>query len=139
MGETVVPAVVVATASKDPAAITLAGYGMIGLGIILIVMLWWIFFKAQGDRRNKVDFTDLLLDSTIGKMTQGKFWGLVGGAAGTWVFIFLPVSGHFDATYASAYLVAVFALKVAGDITNKPPSNDQPEPMSRPVTREKPK
>src|SRR6266576_1008748 len=113
-------AVVVApVVPASPAIITLAGYAMLGLGLLLILMLAWIFWKAQRGK-SKIDMEDLLLDPTVGKITQGRFWGLIGGASGTWVFIYLPVSGHFDSTYAVGYLAAVFALKVAGDITGKP-------------------
>ena len=124
----IAPAAVVAAVdvSKAPAASTLAGYVMLGFGVVILVVLIIIFVQAQWNKHNKIDLTDLLLDQSTGKITQGRFWGLVGGSAGTWVFIYLPVSGHFDATYASAYLLAAFGLKVAGDITAKPDAPGSP-------------
>jgi len=116
------PAVALAAveAARAPVAINLAGYAMLGLGILLIVALVWIFVAAQLDKHSKVDLADLVLDPNTGRVTQAKWHGLIGGAAGTWVFVYLAVSGHFDATYAAAYLLAMMAAKVAGDITAKP-------------------
>ncbi len=109
-----------AVAAKLPAEVTLAGQAMLWFGVVIVGVLILIFVRAQWNKRNRIDLTDLLLDQSVGKVTQGRFWSLIGGAAGTFVFIYLPVSGHFDPTYASAYLLAVFGLKVAGDITGKP-------------------
>lgn len=117
---TLVAPAVVAVTTKAPAEISLAGEAMLWLGVVFLLFLIYVFVRAQLDRHNRVDLTDLLIAPETGKITPGRFWALVGGAAGTFVFIFLAVSGHFDATYASAYLLAAFGLKVAGDITGKP-------------------
>lgn len=118
MADPVVPVVV--AAARAPDAISLAGYIMMGLGALFILFLIYIFWKAQRDPNNRIDLVDLLADQPGGKTSQGRFWSLIAGTAGTWVFIYLPVSGHFDPTYASLYLGMVFAFKIASDVTGKP-------------------
>lgn len=115
-------AVVIAPAAptKAPAEISSAGVAMLWFGVAIIAFLVYIFIKAQWSRKNPIDLNFLLIDPLTGNVTQGRFWGLIGGAAATFVFVFLAVSGHFDPTFASAYVLACFGLKVAGDVTGKP-------------------
>ena len=123
MSEPVITPVIVATtqvATKAPAEISLAGEAMLWFGVAIIAFLVYIFIKAQWSRKNPIDLNFLMIDQLTGNVTQGRFWGLIGGAAATFVFVFLAVSGHFDATFASAYILACFGLKVAGDVTSKP-------------------
>ena len=132
------PSVVVAAIAKAPTEISIAGYAMMGFGVFLIVVLVIILLKAQLSRNNRIDLNDTLIDPAIGKTTPGRFWTLVGGTAGTWLFIYLPVSGHFDSTYAIFYLAAVFGLKVAGDITSKPSPGASSEMTERTIREEAP-
>lgn len=136
----IVPAVTAAAveAAKLPTSTTTAGQAMLWFGVVIVAVLILIFVRAQWNARNRIDLTDLLLDQSVGKVTQGRFWSLIGGAAGTFVFIYLPVSGHFDATYASAYLLAVFGLKVAGDITGKPTPGASSEMTERTIRSDAP-
>lgn len=116
-----VPAVaVVAAVQKAPDAISIGGYAMMGLGGLFLVFLIYVFWRAQRDKENRVDLTELLIDPATGRTSQSRFWSLIGGTVATWVFLFLPVSGHFDAAFAAAYLTLMFGIKVAGDITSKP-------------------
>ena len=87
------------------------------LGVFLLTMFCWILLQAQMNRRNKIDLSYLLVDSTINNVTLAKFGGLMALVASTWVFIYLPVSGHFDSAYAIGYIVGWGAVKVATDFS----------------------
>jgi hypothetical protein len=124
-----------ALAAKEPALITPAGYAMLVFGGLIVLTLIVIFWRAQNSGTSKIDFADMLLDPLTKKLTPARFWNLIGGAAATFVFVYLPVSGHFDPTYASAYIIAVLAAKAVADITSKPPEPDgkpaKPKPKGR--------
>jgi len=93
---------------------------MVMLGLLGIWTFIYILRKAQKDRRNPIDLAYLLVDPTVGKVTLAKFAGFGAFLASTWVFFFLPVSGHFDTGYAAAYIATWAAAKVATDFINKP-------------------
>jgi hypothetical protein len=88
---------------------------MQGLGAALFVVFGWLLYAAHHDKRNKIDLTYLLVDPTLGKVTLAKFGGLLALFSSTYVFIYLALSQHFDATYASAYMLTWGAVKVAAD------------------------
>ena len=130
--QVVIPSAAV-LAAKAPAEVSLAGYVMLGFGLVIIIILVVILIKAQLSKTNKIDLNDMLIEPKTGKTSPGRFWTLIGGAAGTWVFVYLPVSGHFDPTYAIFFVGLAFGLKVAGDITAKPsePDDEPPKPKPR--------
>lgn len=98
------------------------------LGVVLLLGGAWILWHAQRDPDSPVDLSYLLVDSTIGKVTLAKFAGFGAFLASTWIFIFLPVTDHFDVGYASAYLLSWGAVKVAGDLTLTRQRGEPPTP-----------
>jgi hypothetical protein len=136
MTEPVPASAVAAIIAKAPADISLAGYAMLAFGVVIIAVLVVILLKAQLSRTNRIDLTDLLIEQATNKVTPARFWTLIGGAAGTWVFIYLPVSGHFDATYAAAYLAACFGFGVAAVYANKQPPGASSEMTERTIRSE---
>lgn len=90
------------------------------LGILLFLSVGTLVYLAHRDPNNKkINLDSLLYDKETKSTSLAKLMGLLGGATGTWVFVYLPVSGHFDATYAIGYLTVMIAGKVAADVTNK--------------------
>ena len=85
------------------------------LGSLLIIMLAVVLARAQASKTSKIDFSYLLVDSTVGNVTLAKFAGFGAFLASTWVFIDLAVVGHFDTTYAIAYVAGWGGFKVATD------------------------
>lgn len=89
------------------------------LGAFLLAILCWILARAQFDKANPIDLSYLLVDATVGNVTLAKFGGLGAFLASTWVFIDLPVTGHFDATFAGWYMGVWGGVKVATDFMLK--------------------
>ena len=85
------------------------------LGLFLLLLVTVILTYAQFNKKNKIDLVYLLIDPTLGKVTLAKFGGFGAFVASTWVFIELPVSGHFDAGYATMYTLTWAGVKVASD------------------------
>lgn len=86
------------------------------LGSFLLVLMAVIFWRGQLDKSNpQFDLNYALVDSQIGKVTLGKLSGFVALLASTWVFIDLPVTGHFDASYAIAYIAGWGGVKLGTD------------------------
>ena len=86
------------------------------LGLFLLAITVFILARAQTDKKNKIDLQYLLVDSSTQKITLAKFSGFGAFMASTWVFVMLPVTGKFDAAFASAYMVTWGAVKVAQDV-----------------------
>ena len=86
------------------------------LGLSLLFLLGFILWSGQRDKSNpSFDLNYVMVDATVGKITLAKFGGFCALLASTWVFIDLPVTGHFDTSYAIAYIAGWGGFKVATD------------------------
>jgi ABC-type phosphate transport system permease subunit len=94
------------------------------IGLFLLFMFCWILWTAQTDRESPIDLKYLLIDTQLKQVTMAKFGAFGAFIASTYIFIYLPVTGHFDGTFAGIYVGAWIAGKVATDYINK----DKPTP-----------
>jgi hypothetical protein len=93
------------------------------LGGALALMFGYLLWAAHRNPSNNVDLSFLLVDTSLGNVTLAKFGGLLALIVSTWVFVYLPVAGKFDATFAVGYIATWGAVKVASDITSKSKEN----------------
>lgn len=85
------------------------------LGLFLLFMVTAVLAWSQFSNRSQIDLAYILVDPKLKKVTLAKFGGFGAFVASTWVLVALTARGHFDAGYASVYLITWAGVKVASD------------------------
>ena len=61
--------------------------------LLVIVFTLGILFHVVVDRNTEFSLSDLIIDSTTGKVSSSRFWYSVGNLVATWAFVFLIIKG----------------------------------------------
>lgn len=77
---------------------------------ILVIALVFIYMFWHASSRGKLDWTDMIT-SRQNKVSLTKLLQLVGGLVGTWIMVFMTLSGKLTSDLLIIYLTYVGAIE----------------------------
>jgi len=110
-------------------------HGMDWVGILAGATFVLILTKAQFDRNNPIDFTDVLVERVDGKrrVTLSKLTGLATSCVGIWAFLYSVTSNHIDRDWTGivAFCAAGWGYRISDKVWGQPKQDPPATPPGK--------